>query len=80
MKPLIAATAALLFAALGIGGSAVAVADVQASGGSGTVVDTDGTQGDLAAAVQGTQDSDGDQDAFITGSERAVPQFTAKPK
>lgn len=77
---LISATAVVLFAALGIGGSAVAMADVQASGGAGTVVDTDGTQGDMVPAVQGKQDSDGDQDAFITGSERAVPQFTATSK
>lgn len=37
-------------------------------------VDTDGTQGSFAPAVQGTQDSDGDQDAFATGSSEAVPQ------
>lgn len=37
-------------------------------------IDSDGTQGSFAVAVQGTQDTDGDQDAFATGSAEAVPQ------
>lgn len=37
-------------------------------------VDSDGTQGSFTNAIQGTQDSDGDQDAFATGSAEAVPQ------
>jgi len=40
----------------------------------GEKVDTDGTQGSFAPAIQGTQDSDGDQDAFSTGSWEAAPQ------
>jgi hypothetical protein len=37
---------------------------INASGGDQTSVDADGTQGSFANAVQGTIDSDGDQDAF----------------
>ncbi|MCB0930600.1 MAG: hypothetical protein KDB71_01705 [Mycobacterium sp.] len=73
--------AAGLVAALAIfplAGAAIAEADVEATGGSGTTVDTDGTQGDLKPAVQGTQDSDGFQDAYANDSEKAVPQYTAR--
>ncbi len=77
--------AAGLLAALGtvgISGSAIATA----SGSPGSVVDvstpamldSDGTQGSFAPAVQGTQDSDGDQDAHATGSFEAVPQGVHK--
>jgi len=62
-------------AVLPVAGAAIAAADVQATGGSGTKVDTDGTQGDLKPAVQGTQDSDGIQDACMYGSEKASPQY-----
>lgn len=65
---------------LGAGAAGVAAADVTATGGDGTVVDADGTQGKLAPAVQGNQDDDGDQDAFLTGSAKATPQFKAAPK
>ncbi len=61
-----------------LAGAAIAAADVEATGGSGTKVDTDGTQGDLKPAIQGVQDSDGDQDAYAIGSVIAVPQFKAK--
>lgn len=46
-----------------------------ASGGDKTRVDRDGTQGKFTDAVQGVEDSDGDQDAtdMIT-SQQAVPQ------
>jgi len=71
------AAAAVVLGLAAIGGAASAAADVQATGGAGTAVDTDGTQGELKPAVQGTQDSDGDQDAFIIGSEMAVPQTRA---
>ena len=37
-------------------------------------IDKDGTQGSFAPAVQGTQDSDGDEDAHSSGSFEAVPQ------
>jgi len=37
-------------------------------------IDSDGTQGSFTNAIQGTPDSDGDQDAFATGSAEAVPQ------
>lgn len=40
----------------------------------GERVDSDGTQGSFTNAVEGTQDSDGDQDAFDTQSWEAVPQ------
>ena len=75
----LAAGSAAVLAVLGVGGIAVAAADsgVQASGGAGTTVDKDGTQGDLKPAVQGTQDSDGDQDAYANGSVIASPQFKA---
>ena len=53
---------------------------VDATGGANTSVDSDGTQGSLVPAVQGTTDSDGDQDAFLTGSEEAVPQTKAGGK
>lgn len=66
------------FAVLQVASAAIAVADVTATGGSGTKVDTDGTQGDLKPAVQGVQDSDGDQDAYATGSAVAIPQYKGK--
>jgi len=78
------ATAAVALACMGgvaVGLSPVAAAvndNVTATGGDGTTVDRDGTQGDLIPAVQGTTDSDGDQDAFLTGSEVAAPQITGK--
>ena len=78
------ATAAVALACLGgvaMGLSPVAAAandNVTATGGSGTAVDHDDTQGDLNPAVQGTMDSDGDQDAFLLNSEEAAPQV--KPK
>ena len=53
---------------------------VHATGGDGTAVDLDGTQGDFTDAVQGTTDSDGDQDAFLTTSEEAAPQLKAPHK
>ena len=40
----------------------------------GEKVDSDGTQGSFTNAVEGTQDSDGDRDAFDTQSWEAVPQ------
>lgn len=53
---------------------------VSATGGDGTAVDRDGTQGKYTDSVQGVEDADGDQDAFITNSEEAKPQFTAPQK
>ena len=45
---------------------------ITASGGDGTAVDTDGTQGSFTNSVAGTTDSDGDQDARdMTLSENA---------
>jgi hypothetical protein len=74
------APAAIALACMGgavLGSSAIASAasdTVTATGGSGTAVDTDGTQGSFTNAVQGAADSDGDQDAFLTNSEEAKPQ------
>ena len=46
--------------------------NITASGGDGTAVDTDGTQGSFTNSVEGTTDSDGDQDARdMTLSENA---------
>lgn len=77
-KPWIAALATATFAVFGVAGAGVAAADVQASGGAGTTVDKDGTQGDFKPAVQGKPDDDGDQDAFSTGSIEAFPQYKAR--
>lgn len=55
--------------------------NVSATGGDNTAVDSDGTQGSLGSSVQGTVDSDGDQDAFnLTKSEESVPQEKAENK
>lgn len=48
--------------------------DMQISVSPDEKVDSDGTQGSFTNAVQGTKDSDGDQDAFETNSSEAVPQ------
>lgn len=48
--------------------------DMNISVSQGEKVDSDGTQGSFTNAVEGTQDSDGDQDAFDTQSWEAVPQ------
>lgn len=48
--------------------------DMKISVSSDEKVDSDGTQGSFTNSVEGTQDSDGDQDAFATGSWEAVPQ------
>lgn len=69
------ATSAIALACMGgaaIGLSPVAAAKgttptVTATGGDGTAVDTDGTQGDFNAAIQ---------DAFLLNSEVAAPQIT----
>lgn len=53
---------------------------VNATGGDGTAVDRDGTQGNYTDSVQGVEDTDGDQDAFITNSEEARPQYAAPQK
>lgn len=65
---------------LSVGSSPVAAASggtVSATGGDGTAVDADGTQGDVTDAVQGAADDDGDQDAYLTNSAAATPQFKA---
>ena len=53
--------------------------NIDASGGDGTTVDHDGTQGSFTNAVQGTADADGDQDvdALLTQSPEATPQDKA---
>ncbi len=76
------ASAAIALACMGgasIGTSAIASAKgtVTATGGDGTAVDSDGTQGDFTNSVQGTADSDGYQDATLITSEDAKPQFSA---
>lgn len=72
--------ALLTTAAVALSPVAAASGAVTASGGHGTTVDRDGTQGDLAPAVQGTQDDDGDQDAYLHASEEATPQIKADQK
>lgn len=52
---------------------------ISASGGDGTTVDHDGTEGSFAPAVQGKIDDDGDQDAFMITSGEASPQEKAEP-
>jgi len=78
----IAAFALGALATLGIHGGAVAAATTSPNShvdvSQPATVDTDGTQGSFAPAIQGSEDSDGDQDAFATGSTEAVPQ--TKPK
>ena len=69
----VAISAAL--AALGLGGAAVASADPTSSGGAGGYVDTDGTQGEMKPAVQGTQDDDGYQGSYSKGSTFVWPQY-----
>ncbi|MGV0991020.1 MAG: hypothetical protein ACOYB7_02090 [Mycobacterium sp.] len=80
LKGLVAAAILTGFAILGIGGATIASADmnINATGGSGTAVDKDGTQGTMAPAVQGTQDSDNDQDAWLHPSTDVTPQYKAK--
>jgi hypothetical protein len=74
---------ALLGGGLSLAASPMAAAkssprtNVSATGGDNTAVDIDGTQGDFNPAVQGTTDSDGDQDAFMTNSEEVKPQEKA---
>lgn len=68
------------FGGMAIGASAVAAAsggNVEATGGDGTTVDRDGTQGSFGDSVQGAADSDGDQDAFLIQSEDAAPKVKA---
>lgn len=67
--------------ALSLGASPLAAAtgtpnmNITASGGDGTAVDSDGTQGSFTNSVEGAVDSDGDQDAHdMTKSEEAAPQ------
>lgn len=66
-----------LLMAAGAAASPVALASVDASGGSGTYVDTDGTQGDMVPAVQGSTDDDGDQAAVLRPAQVAQPQTIA---
>jgi hypothetical protein len=56
--------------------------NIDASGGDGTAVDHDGTQGSFGNAVQGAVDADGDQDvdSLLTKSADAVPQDKATNK
>lgn len=85
-----AAAGLAVIAGLALGASPIAAASgvnppkpmhINASGGDKTTVDADGTQGDFTNAVQGTIDSDGDQDARdLTKSEEATPQEKAPNK
>lgn len=78
-----AAVAMVCVGGLALGTSPIAGAtntNVQASGGAGTAVDHDGTQGDFTNAVQGKADDDGYQDAYMTTAEEATPQYTAGHK
>ncbi|MFM9033456.1 MAG: hypothetical protein ACKOQ4_04090 [Mycobacterium sp.] len=54
--------------------------NITASGGDGTAVDHDGTQGSFTDSVQGAADSDGDQDARdLTPSEIATDGMLKSP-
>jgi len=79
----IAISALALSVSLSITGSTVtnlaSDMNLNATGGDGTAVDKDGTQGDYTAAVQGSQRK-GSQEAFDTASVEAVPQFKASTK
>lgn len=76
----VALSLAFLIGAGAIPEAAAKGPSINATGGDGTAVDRDGTQGSYSDAVQGVEDTDGDQDAFMTGSEEARPQFTAPHK
>lgn len=70
--------------ALGAGPTASATGtpnmNITASGGDGTTVDNDGTQGSFTDSVQGAADTDGDQDARdLTPSEMATDGMTKSP-
>lgn len=83
IKHVVVAAVLTAFTVLGVGGAAIASAgdmNINATGGSGTAVDKDGTQGDMKPAVQGTQDADNDQDAWLHGSPDFAPQYKATPK
>ena len=78
-----AAAAVALSGGLALAASPVASAgtpgtNIDASGGSGTAVDHDGTMGSFTNSVQGAVDDDGDQDAMLLQSEMAAPQDKAK--
>ena len=83
-----ALTAVALSGGLALVASPVAAAkgtpnmNIDASGGDGTSVDHDGTQGSFTNAVEGTVDADGDQDvdSLLSQSEKAAPQDKAKNK
>ena len=83
-----AAAAVALSGGLALVASPVAAAkgtpnmNIDASGGDGTTVDHDGTQGSFTDAVQGAVDADGDQDvdSLRTQSEDAAPQDKATNK
>lgn len=81
----LALSAAALTVSMGAIGTSVATSAVasdmnlNATGGEGTLVDKDGTQGDIKAAVQGSQRT-GAQEAFDTASFEAVPQLKASAK
>lgn len=53
--------------------------DLNATGGDGTTIDKDGTQGDFKPAVQGSRRT-GDQDAYANDSWEALPQIKAPHK
>lgn len=54
---------------------------ISASGGDGTKVDKDGTQGKFTDSVQGIEDNDGDQDATdMIKSDEAMPQTKSPNK
>ena len=76
--PVAALAVALSMAAIPVSAPAHATSDmnINATGGEGTAIDKDGTQGDYKAAVQGTQRS-GSQDAYENDSEEALPQIKA---
>ena len=81
-----AAAAVGLSGGLALAASPIAAAspnmNIDASGGDGTAVDHDGTQGSFGNAVQGTVDADGDQDvdSLLSQSQEAVPQDKAPNK
>ena len=78
--PAAALTAAVFGAGVSLSAPAYASdMNINATGGEGTSVDKDGTQGDFKAAVQGTQRT-GDQEAYSNDSWEALPQIKAAAK
>lgn len=78
IKKLIIAVGLTAGFAAAFAGTALSANTLAAGGGNVVVspgtVDSDGTEGSYAPAIQGKVDSDGDQDAYSNGSWVVTPQ------